>query len=429
MLTKLKSQFSTTTINGSILKNMMILASGTAGAQVIAFAAMPIITRIYSPSDFGVLSIFIAILSLLVPFATFRYSVAIPLPRRSQTAVSVLALSVLLSFAVAIFMTIVLFFSADYIFELFSVSVLKKYWWLLPIAILGAGAYEALVSWSTREKQFKIIAKTKMTQSIASSIVKIVLGFLAFKPFGLLIGHVVAQVAGIGSIVSQSQAVFLQNKKHITLSRIFFLAKRYSDFPKYQIASRFLLAFASQTPLMFVAWMYDSETTGQLALALMVLGIPIALIGSTMGQAYYGEIAKIGKKNILKIKEITFSIIKKLFVLSIVPFLILVLFGDLLFSFVFGDSWTQAGVFSSILAFYLVAQFMSAPIINLVNLYEKQKRLFLFNLQRLVLIVLIFLISYYMNLDINYSVFLFSIVIGLHYSLIVVYLLRMFKDV
>lgn len=85
--------------------------------------------------------------------------------------------------------------------------------------------------------------------------------------------------------------------------------------------------------------------------------------------------------------------------------------------------------FSSILAFYLVAQFMSAPIINLVNLYEKQKRLFLFNLQRLVLIFLIFLISYYMNLDINYTVFLFSIVIGLHYSLIVVYLLRMFKDV
>ena len=171
MLTKLKSQFSTTTANGSILRNMMILASGTAGAQVIAFAAMPIITRIYSPSDFGVLAIFVAILSLLVPFATFRYSVAIPLPRRSQTAVSVLALSVLLSFAVAIFMTIVLFFSADYIFVLFSVSVLSQYWWLLPIALLGAGVYETLVSWSTREKQFKIIAKTKMTQSIASSIV------------------------------------------------------------------------------------------------------------------------------------------------------------------------------------------------------------------------------------------------------------------
>lgn len=43
---------------------------------------------------------------------------------------------------------------------------------------------------------------------------------------------------------------------------------------------------------MFVAWLYDSEITGQLALSLMVLGIPIALIGSTMGQAYYGEIAK-----------------------------------------------------------------------------------------------------------------------------------------
>ena len=415
MLTKLKSQFSTTTANGSILRNMMILASGTAGAQVIAFAAMPIITRIYSPSDFGVLAIFVAILSLLVPFATFRYSVAIPLPRRSQTAVSVLALSVLLSFAVAIFMTIVLFFSADYIFVLFSVSVLSQYWWLLPIALLGAGVYETLVSWSTREKQFKIIAKTKMTQSIASSIVKIVLGFLAFKPFGLLIGHVVAQVAGIGSIVSQSQAVFLQNKKHITLSRIFFLAKRYSDFPKYQIASRFLLAFASQAPLMFVAWLYDSEITGQLALSLMVLGIPIALIGSTMGQAYYGEIAKIGKKNVSKIKEITFSLIKKLFVLSIVPFLTLLLFGEVLFSFIFGVNWAQAGVFSSILAFYLVAQFISSPFVNVLNLYEKQSLFLQINLVRVFLMFLIFSTTFYFQFSTITMIWAYTIVLSLHY--------------
>ena len=427
MLTKLKSQFSTTTANGSILRNMMILASGTAGAQVIAFAAMPIITRIYSPSDFGVLAIFVAILSLLVPFATFRYSVAIPLPRRSQTAVSVLALSVLLSFAVAIFMTIVLFFSADYIFVLFSVSVLSQYWWLLPIALLGAGVYETLVSWSTREKQFKIIAKTKMTQSIASSIVKIVLGFLAFKPFGLLIGHVVAQVAGIGSIVSQSQAVFLQNKKHITLSRIFFLAKRYSDFPKYQIASRFLLAFASQTPLMFVAWMYDSETTGQLALALMVLGIPINLIGSTMGQAYYGEIANIGKKNVSKIKEITFSLIKKLFVLSIMPFLVLLLFGEVLFSFIFGVNWAQAGVFSSILAFYLVAQFISSPFVNVLNLYEKQSLFLQINLVRVFLMFLIFGTTFYFQFSTITMIWAYSIVLSLHYFYTLITIIRNIK--
>ncbi len=427
MLTKLKSQFSTTTANGSILRNMMILASGTAGAQVIAFAAMPIITRIYSPSDFGVLAIFVAILSLLVPFATFRYSVAIPLPRRSQTAVSVLALSVLLSFAVAIFMTIVLFFSADYIFVLFSVSVLSQYWWLLPIALLGAGVYETLVSWSTREKQFKIIAKTKMTQSIASSIVKIVLGFLAFKPFGLLIGHVVAQVAGIGSIVSQSQAVFLQNKKHITLSRIFFLAKRYSDFPKYQIASRFLLAFASQAPLMFVAWLYDSEITGQLALSLMVLGIPIALIGSTMGQAYYGEIAKIGKKNVSKIKEITFSLIKKLFVLSIMPFLVLLLFGEVLFSFIFGVNWAQAGVFSSILAFYLVAQFISSPFVNVLNLYEKQSLFLQINLVRVFLMFLIFGTTFYFQFSTITMIWAYSIVLSLHYFYTLITIIRNIK--
>jgi O-antigen/teichoic acid export membrane protein len=429
LLTKLKAKFATKTANGSIMRNMMILASGTAMAQVFSFATMPVITRIYSPSDFGVLAIFVAIVSLLVPFATFRYSIAIPLPRRSQTAINLLALSMSVSFIVAIFLSVVLFFGADYIFDFFSVSILSAYWWLLPLALLGAGIYETLMSWSIREKQFKIIAKTKMTQSIASSIIKIVLGLLAFKPFGLLLGHTVAQVAGIGSIVSQSKDTFAQNKRYINLSRILFLAKRYSNFPKYQIASRFLLAFASHTPLMFVAFMYDSDATGQLALAFMVLGIPITLIGSSMGQAYYGEITKIGKKNVIQIKEITYSLTKKLFILSIVPFLILALFGELLFSFIFGNNWAEAGIFSSMLAVYLVAQFMSAPIINLFNLYEKQEKLFLFNLQRIILIVVIFTTAYIINLEINEVILIFSIAISIHYSLIVIYLLRIFKDV
>ena len=60
-------------------KSVLMLAGGTAIAQFLSVATSPIISRLFTPDDFGVLSIYVSILSIVAVFATLRYEFAIPI--------------------------------------------------------------------------------------------------------------------------------------------------------------------------------------------------------------------------------------------------------------------------------------------------------------------------------------------------------------
>jgi O-antigen/teichoic acid export membrane protein len=398
-----------------IIKNMITLASGTAGAQLLGLLFMPVVVRLYSPSDFGLLAIFTSILSLLEPFNTFRYTVAIPLPKLTQTAMNIVALSILLSLSMSVVLGLILLIGSDYLFALFSAEALAPYRWLLVIGLFSNGLYSTLLAWSTREKHFATIAKTKIQQSVSSTIVKVLFALLGYKPMGLLVAQVVSLSAGTRAMFSVSKEEFLTSKRFISKKRMIFLAKRYSHFPRYQIVSKVLLSFSVQLPLLFVAWMYDSAVTGQLSLALMVLSLPVNLIGNTMGQAFYGEVAQIGRRNTERIRSITHSLIKKLFWISLIPFLILLVGGEFLFSFIFGEQWVLAGTFTSSLSLLLVSRFISSPFVNLLNLYERQPLLLQINLIRLLLMGLIFSLSTYYQVDVLTMIWGYSISLSFHY--------------
>ena len=85
----------------SIFRNMAILSSGTIVGKVIGIFTVPIITRIYLPDHFGVLSIFTALVALLVPFGTLRYTMAIPLPKNDGLVANLVVLCGLFLFIVS----------------------------------------------------------------------------------------------------------------------------------------------------------------------------------------------------------------------------------------------------------------------------------------------------------------------------------------
>lgn len=283
------------------MRNMAVLASGTAVAKVVGVAAIPIITRIYTPEHMGVLAVFIALTMMLAPFGTLRYSVALPLPKNDRLATNLAVLCFISLAVVSCVSAIVLWLFSRPILELLSMQALMPYWWLLIVTVIGAGAYEILSQWAVREKAFKPLAKTKVWQSISGSVAKIGLGFLGLKPLGLLIGHIITQAGGILSLSRAFYQQFRANLPYVSKKRLVFLLKKYADFPKYRLPSQFLLVFSTKAPLIFSAWLFGTETTGQIGLALMALALPMNLFGQSTGQAYYGEIAKIGKKHPEKI--------------------------------------------------------------------------------------------------------------------------------
>jgi O-antigen/teichoic acid export membrane protein len=404
--------------SGSIFKNMLVLATGSMMARAIGFAAIPIITRIYTPDHLGVLSVFASFTALISPFGTLRYSSAIPLPKKDGTAVNIFVLSLSILAVISVLAWLLLWLFAPALLRLFSMNEMLPYWWLVVAAVSGAGLYEVLGAWATRERAFRPLAKTAVWQVVLSSLVKIGLGLLGFKPIGLLIGHVVSQAGGCTSLSTSFYQKLKVNMKHVSVRRLYFVAKRYVDFPKFRLPSQFLLAFSVNAPLLFSAMLFGKEITGQLGLALTTLALPIALFGNTTGQAYFAEIAKIGRNNPEQIRQITKSVTKKLFIVSLLPFLMLLLAGPWLFVLVFGKAWRDAGVFASILAVYLLAQFVSTPIINVLTVFEKQWLFLRVNIIRSLLISFVFCLSYFLSLEPFISIFIYSIVLALHYAFV-----------
>ncbi|HAQ72765.1 MAG TPA: polysaccharide biosynthesis protein, partial [Pseudomonas sp.] len=73
-------------MRSKLLRNILTVVSGTAGAQAITMAFMPVITRIYGPEAYGVLGTFLSVTLMLVPIAALTYPIAIVLPKRDGDA-------------------------------------------------------------------------------------------------------------------------------------------------------------------------------------------------------------------------------------------------------------------------------------------------------------------------------------------------------
>jgi O-antigen/teichoic acid export membrane protein len=426
--TRIAKKWKSDTPISSIFRNMVMLSTGEGLVKVISFITTPILTRIYLPEHFGVLSIFAALTAMIVPFGTLRYSMAIPLPKNDGLATNLAILSGIFLLIVSTLVFIFFWAFSPALLSLLSMKPLLPFWWLLPLAVAGTGLYELLTEWAVREKAFKPLAKTKVWQKVLGASFKIGLGLLGFKPLGLLIGQIFSQAGGIISLLKNFWIKLKSKLRQVTKKRMWFLFRRYADFPKYRLPSQFLLSFSTRAPLFFFAWHFGSETTGQLGLALMILALPMTLFGQTIGKAYYGEVAKIGKKNPEKIYSITKSITKKLFLISILPFLVLLFGGPWLFKIVFGEVWREAGVFVSILAVYLLPQFIYAPIGNgIFNVFEKQSKVLIINLSRMTLIILVFSLSHIISLEASLSLLLYSIVLGVYFIIVMMFIFMIIK--
>lgn len=403
---------------------MAVLATGSGLARLIGIASIPVITRLYSPDDFAVLAIFAAIVSLLAPIVTLRYVLAIPLPRRDDVAINLVALSLALMACFTVLLSVLLAITAPTVLSAFSADSMLPWWWLIIIGVVASATYELLTLWATRERNYKVIAATNVWQSAAGATVKICLGLLNIKPLGLLIGQIVATGGGITVLWRNFAKSFAKSWKGVRHSTIRKLAWHYRGFAQYRVPSQFLLVFSSKAPILLVALLFDADTTGQLALAFMAVALPVTLLGRTTAKAFYAEASKIGRKQSEAIRIMLIGVLKRLGLFALTPALALLLFGPELFRLIFGDSWNLAGVFAASLATFMFFQFLQTPAAHVFYIFDGQRALLFLNIQRTLLIAATFGLAYVLEWPAVTAIWCYSVVLSLHYALTILYALR-----
>lgn len=408
-------------------KNITMLVSGTAFAQVLSIVLSPIITRIYPPEQYGVLTVYTALLAFLSIGASLDYQKAIPLAKSDDDAYNLLvgALLILKSFVFS-FSMLLLFFGEE-IMGLLNNEILIDYMYLIPIGILFLGTYNILTQWSLRTKDFKTITITKFTQSILSNGGKIGFGMIGFGPAGLIVGHIIGQSGGVfrlSSPLRENKNIFF---KALKWNRVKALYKRYIKFPLYSAPSNYVYTAGSQAPIIILSALFGTTAAGLYGLANTIINLPINLLATSVSQVFYAEAASIGKSNPEKMKRLLLKLSIRLVIIALVPLLIFVLLGPFLFSLVFGPDWYEAGVYARILAFVAFTHFVILPSGRVLEVMEKQNIGLIVNIIRLIFIIFSFIIASLMDLTALQTVTLYAVVSSTSYLILFIVVQRVLK--
>lgn len=401
-------------------KNVLTLMVGTTIAQAIPIAIMPILTRIYTPDEFGLFALYMGIAALLAVMATGRYELAIVLPDNNKEAINIVVLSLMITLLISVVTLVaVILFNAEITSFLNSPGV-SGWLYLLPCSVLVTGFYQSMNYWMNRNKRYRDMAFNRVLQASASGGTNLSMGFGGFGGIGLILGSLIGQgISGLNLgvlLLKRDKGLFKEAK----FEKIIYLLKKYKKLPIYNLPTTLIEALKLSAINIIIAKLFAISVLGQFSLAWRMLQIPMALLGNSLSQVFFQKIASVEKNDL--------SVIIKQFVINtsliISPvFIAIYLFSEDIFVIVFGEQWQVAGEAASILTPWLFLTFLTQPLSAFFVVVNRQEVTLIFSILSLAL--LFTLIALYRDLEfislLNIITIIMSITLIIYLLIVVLY--------
>ncbi|MCF8011595.1 MAG: oligosaccharide flippase family protein [Clostridiales bacterium] len=370
---KLKNMINTCLPTGTFVRNVIVLVTGATFAQAIGILVAPILTRLYTPENFGVFSLYASILGIVAVVACLRYELAIVLPEKDKDAANLLVLSITtcLCMAVIIFILVALF--RNVVANLLSAPELAPWLWFLPLSLIAVGLFQAFNYWSTRRKHFRRLAARNITERTATAGVQVGSGAILNLGSGglisgVILGHLIATVRLAWQIWKDEGKLL---KSYIKISNIKRMLIRHKKFPLYSSWSGLLNTASTMLPALLLGYFFSPVVVGYYALGHRVLALPMGVIGRSVSQVFFPRATEARRAG--ELDRLTYDLFKRLLQIGFVPFLLLTIVAPDLFALLFGARWWTAGEYVQWLSVWLLFVFISSPLSTMFSVLEKQK--------------------------------------------------------
>jgi len=364
------------TLHGTdFVRDVVMVAGGTALSQGLAVLISPVLTRLYTPEDFGVLGVYTSIFAILTAVASLCYAQAIPLPKADEAAANLLALSLVIVLAMSFLAGLGVWFGSERIVLWTNTPALKPYLWLLPLGMLGAGGYQVLSYWIARKQRFAVLSYAKSARALVLAGIQVALGMFQLRPIGLIVGHVASQFSGVISLLRHSHLL----EHEIVPEQWPVLARTYENFPLFTVWTSLINVIGIQAPILLFAKYFTLDTAGFFSQTVRVLGLPASLIGQAVAQVFYPKVAR-EEAEAVATGRLVDQVATSLFVLSFLAFSVVALHGVDLFAWAFGDRWRVAGLYAQYLAPCFMISFVSSPLSSFALVKGKQRDNFIYGL-------------------------------------------------
>jgi O-antigen/teichoic acid export membrane protein len=340
------------------LGHVVRLASATLVAQLITVLSQPILTRLYSPADFGVLAIITAIVSTMMPVMSGRYDLAIVVVQNEENREKFFYIAAVFS----------AFLGAASLLAVFALKSLGLFtstfesiggWaWLIPVFLVASGFSIILQAWENTRQNYKVLGRFAIYQATMTALCSVLLGLLVTRidDFGLILSYLFGLLAATTYLKSAGSApTFMAS--HGTAREIFTLGWSNKQYPIINGATTLMNGLMSSMPVFFISIYYSNEVLGLYSVLIRAAVSPLSFISSSVSQVNFQRVTVL-VSDYKKVHPHLFKLTLCLAVVASVPSYLLYLFASDIFAVIFGEEWRTAGDYLKILLPSIALQFI-----------------------------------------------------------------------
>ncbi len=236
-----------------------------------------------------------------------------------------------------------------------------KWYIVTALLVLLNGLDFSFTAWFNRNKEYKLIIAGRILRILSLNASIILLGLLKSDSFYIMLSNV------IGLLILNGFLFVIFIKKYYKLLYIFSFRVIFNtlrnnlDFPRYSSPAGIVNILSAQSPIIILRLLFGEAIAGIYALVNRVMGAPSQLIAGATGEVYRQKASdEYNKKG--NCQELFLRTFKGLFFIATIPFIIIIIFGPDLFSFLFGSEWVDSGYFARYLAIFFLLRFCVSPL-------------------------------------------------------------------
>jgi len=393
----LKDLFKSLITKGSYTQDIAIIGIGKILIALIGFIFIPILARIYSPEAFGLFSIYNTTVSILVLLASLSYPSAFVIQKNENDFYRLLILSSSLLLIITSFLFLIVLFLNNYLIRVFEINSNSIIFYLIPLGVLINGIIVILSQTNIRRKNYVLSSSVDVTCHFIIRIINLVFGIITKgNPYGLILGN------QIGNSLAHSYNFIINIKTELkgilenaNSKNIIPILKKFRNYPYFILPGQLLNILKIQGSIYFIGAGFGQSILGAYSMSMNLLNIPIQIAGNSVSSVYLKTATEYYHNNAEKLSRFTYKTANSLFLISFIPFSILLVLGKEILVILLGEIWQDAGIFASILSPYFFYLIIFSPLTTLFQIYGREKTLLTFNLFTLIFNILSLSIGLY----------------------------------
>jgi len=351
-----------------------MLSGGTALAQLIGICTLPLVTRLYSPTEIGTVSLFLSFFGFWATSIALRYEHALMIATDDAESHVVHRLATILVIWMALLGVPILWLLQQK--NVLEFQLLPAWAPLIAFPMLiGYGLFMVYRSWALRAGLVTQISQASIIRASAMAGTKLGLGVMGGGVVALFAAELAGALSSMNKLKQATKEHFAASKPpSIGKAQLCQVGLKYVKFPKLDAPSAWVNALALMLPLPMVASLYGLEAAGWFGLARMVLSLPNAQIGSAVADVFQMSLAEaVRDKDPHRARSVFYMLLRKLSLIGLIPLSVSIFVVPWVFPLIFGQNWAPAGTVAASLAPWLYAAFVISPMSRALPVLQAQE--------------------------------------------------------